>query len=98
MASDPNTTLPVRRSQAGIPDARTLRGGVEKTKQVALQSALSVLASGSALDRPDTPDEVVTAVRRLPAIEAAYAPFPDAIDPRVRAALEKRGVGQLYTH
>ena len=46
-------------------------------KQVALQSALQVLNSGGELDRPDTPDEVVTAVRRLPAVEAAYAPFPE---------------------
>jgi DEAD/DEAH box helicase domain-containing protein len=67
-------------------------------KQVALQSALSVLNSGAALDRPDTPDEVVTAVRRLPAIEAAYAPFPEGIDPRLKAAFESRGVHQLYTH
>src|SRR5688500_11296244 len=94
MASDPATTLPARRTQ--------------EYKQVALQSALSVLASGlpavalaeagSALDRPDTPDEVVTAVRRLPAIEAAYAPFPEGLDPRLTAAFEKRGVHQLYTH
>src|SRR5688500_1821153 len=91
MASDPATTLPARRMQPGVPDART-------PKQVALQSALSVLASGSSLDRPDTPDEVVTAVRRLPAVDAAYAPFPDSIDPRLKAAFEKRGVHQLYTH
>ena len=83
MASDP-TTLPARRSQ--------------EQKQVALQSALQVLASGSALDRPDTPDEVVTAVRRLPAVEASYAPFPPGIEPRLRAAFEARGVQQLYTH
>jgi DEAD/DEAH box helicase domain-containing protein len=88
MASDPTTTLPARRTQAGL----------DQPKQVALHSALSVLASGSALDRPDTPDEVVTAVRRLPAIEAAYAPFPEGIDPRLKAAFEKRGVHQLYTH
>jgi len=98
MASDPSTTLSARRTQAGVPDARTLRVGVEEHKQVALQNALQVLASGSAIDRPDTPDEVVTAVRRLPAVEAAYAPFPDAIDPRLRAAFESRGVRQLYTH
>lgn len=78
------TTLPARRSL--------------EHKQVALQSALEVLASGSALDRPDTPDEVVTAVRRLPAAEAAFAPFPPGIDPRLRAAFEARGVQQLYTH
>ena len=84
MASEQSTTLPARRSQ-------------EHT-HVALQNALQVLASGSALDRPDTPDEVVTAVRRLPAIEAAYAPFPSGIDPRLRAAFASRGVTQLYTH
>ena len=106
MASDPTTTLPAWRTQE-VPNARTLRVGAQEPK-VALQSALSVLASGSptvasanvgsALDRPDTPDEVVTAVRRLPAIEAAYAPFPEGIDPRLKAAFEKRGVHQLYTH
>ncbi len=83
MASD-KATLPVRRSL--------------EHKQVALQSALHVLASGTELDRADTPDEVVTAVRRLPAAEAAYAPFPAGIDPRLRAAFEARGVQQLYTH
>ena len=88
MASDSTTTLPARRPLAGV----------EKHKQVALQSALTSLGSGSALDRPDTPDEVVTAIRRLPAIEASYAPFPEGIDPRLKAAFEKRGVHQLYTH
>ena len=82
-------------THARVPHGRD--AGAEH-KQVALQSALSVLASGSALDRADTPDEVVTAVRRLPAVEAAYAPFPDSIDPRLKAAFEKRGVHQLYTH
>src|ERR1041384_7441258 len=67
-------------------------------KGIALQSALQVLSSGTGLDRPDTPDEVVTAVRRLPAIEAAYAPFPDAVDPRLKAAFASRGIHQLYTH
>ena len=84
MASEPSTTLPARR--------------VLEHKQVALQSALSVLAAGSAVDRPDTPDEVVTAVRRLPAVDAAYAPFPAGLDPRLRAAFESRGITQLYTH
>ena len=87
MASDPTETLPARRPRPGA-----------EHKQVALHSALSVLASGSALDRADTPDDVVTAVRRLPAVEAAYAPFPDSIDPRLKAAFVRRGVHQLYTH
>ena len=82
-------------------------------KQVALQSALTVLApldfaagvphlvdgaSRSTLDRPDTPDEVVTAVRRLPAIQAAYAPFPEAVDPRLKAAFAKRAQQRQQGH
>ena len=98
MASEQPTTLPARRSQG--PHAQSPRVGDPgmRHKQVALQSALSVLNSGAELDRPDTPDEVVTAVRRLPAVEAAYAPFPADIDPRLRAAFESRGITQLYTH
>jgi DEAD/DEAH box helicase domain-containing protein len=63
----------------------------------ALDAALERL-SGRDLDRPDTPDLHVTAVRRLPAIAARYAPFPDALDERLKAALRARGVQQLYTH
>src|SRR4029077_586558 len=36
--------------------------------------------------------------RRLPAVAAQYAPFPDALDSRLRQALESRGITQLYTH
>src|SRR5437667_4632244 len=39
------------------------------------------------LERPDTPDLHVTAVRRLPAMSAQYAPFPSELDPRLRRAL-----------
>src|SRR5262245_45168322 len=67
-------------------------------KEVALQGALQVLAPGAALDRPDTPDAVITAVRILPATEAALAPFPQGIEPRVRQVLIARGMGQLYSH
>jgi DEAD/DEAH box helicase domain-containing protein len=83
MASD-TTTLPAKRSR--------------EPKQIALQNALQVLNSGPELDRPDTPDGVVTAVRRLPALEAAFAPYPGGLDARLRAALEARGVTQLYVH
>ncbi|HYE85847.1 MAG TPA: DEAD/DEAH box helicase [Vicinamibacterales bacterium] len=98
----PVRTTPSRTRATGTP-ARP-----SEHKQVALQSALQILDSGlpavglpgagSGLDRPDTPDEVVTAVRRLPAVEAAYAPFPEGIDARLKAAFEARGVHQLYTH
>ncbi len=82
--SSDSTTLPARRLQ--------------EQKQIALQHALQVLAAGPGLDRPDTPDGVVTAIRRLPAVEAEYAPFPSAIDARLRAALEARGIRNLYVH
>ena len=99
MASDHSTgsgspRAELRGDKATLPARRSL-----EHKQVALQSALQRAATqASELDRPDTPDEVVTAVRRLPAVEAAYAPFPADIDPRLRAAFEARGVTQLYTH
>jgi DEAD/DEAH box helicase domain-containing protein len=64
---------------------------------VALQSALDQL-TGGVPDRPDTPDAWVTAVRRLPARPAAYAPFPDRIDERLRQVYRDRGIAEPYTH
>ena len=66
-------------------------------KQTGLDAALSRLAGGP-IDRPDTPDLHVTAVRQLPAVAAQYAPFPAALDRHLVAALQSRGVSQLYTH
>jgi DEAD/DEAH box helicase domain-containing protein len=48
-------------------------------------------------------DEVVTAVRRIPAAAAQYAPFPDGpgalgVDARLVEALRTKGIEQLYTH
>ncbi len=43
-------------------------------------------------------DPIVTATRRLPAVAASYAPFPDETDARLRGALAARGIEQLYTH
>ena len=64
----------------------------------ALDQALARFAPGLPVERPDTPDHHVTAVRRLPAVDAQYAPFPATLDPRLTAALSSRGVSQLYTH
>ena len=58
----------------------------------ALQAALERLAPGQVRDRPDTPDLLVTALRRLPPVAAEYAPFPRAVDERLQHALESRGV------
>ncbi|HVG69941.1 MAG TPA: DEAD/DEAH box helicase [Vicinamibacterales bacterium] len=69
---------------------------IDPAHDAALQTALERLTAG--VERPDTPDGWVTAVRRLPAREAEYAPFPDEFDPVVREILNDRGHGQLYTH
>jgi DEAD/DEAH box helicase domain-containing protein len=63
----------------------------------ALQTVLDRL-TGGVPDRPDTPDGWVTAVRRLPAKAADFAPFPDGVDERLREVLGERGIDHLYTH
>jgi DEAD/DEAH box helicase domain-containing protein len=63
----------------------------------ALQGVLDRLAGG-AVERPDSPDAWVTAVRRLPAREAQYGPDVSGVDDRLRSALRDRGVQSFYTH
>src|SRR4051812_20154794 len=75
-------------------DTRVRRPG----RDGALDAALDRLVPGRLPDRPDNPDGHVTAVRRLPAVPAEYAPFPAGLDDRLKAALETRGIRQLYTH
>ena len=41
---------------------------------------------------------LVVAHRREPPVEASYADLPDDLDPRLKPALEKRGVKRLYVH
>ena len=66
-------------------------------KDRSLQEVLSRLtASRAPLGREADP--IVTAAHRLPAIAAAFAPFPEATDRRLRTALAARGIEQLYTH
>ena len=75
-------------------------GGVTtpSRRDTALAAALGHLAPDWLQERPDTPDRHVTAVRRLPAVDAVYAPFPEGMDDRLRRVLERRGVTQLYAH
>jgi DEAD/DEAH box helicase domain-containing protein len=63
----------------------------------ALQTALDRLTGGIA-ERPDSPDAWVTAIRRLPARPAAFAPVPEGVDERLRAVLRGKGIDELYTH
>src|SRR6476469_1177166 len=64
----------------------------------ALDAALDRLVPGRLPDRPDNPDGHVTAVRKLPAVPAEFAPFPAGLDDRLKSALETRGIPQFYTH
>ena len=80
-------------------------------KDASLQAALSRMVAQDGLSltevldagastalAPEGDDPHVTAIRRLPPVAAEYAPFPDAIDARLVAALRARGIDQLYTH
>ena len=66
-------------------------------KDRSLQEAVSRLTYSP---RPggDEADPIVTAVRRLPAVAAAFAPYPDGTDDRLIGSLAARGISQLYTH
>jgi DEAD/DEAH box helicase domain-containing protein len=83
-----------------VPSQASLLGaqGALGKKDGSLDQALSRFAPGLPTDREDTPDHHVTAVRRLPAVAAQYAPFPGALDGRLAAALASRGISQLYSH
>jgi DEAD/DEAH box helicase domain-containing protein len=68
-------------------------------KDQSLQAVLSrLIASHDAAELAGDDDPHVTTVKRLPAVAAAYAPFPAALDGRLQRALAARGIEQLYTH
>jgi DEAD/DEAH box helicase domain-containing protein len=75
-----------------------LRSPTGPAREQALVAALERFGAGRSIAPADQPDGWVTTVRTLPAVEARYAPWPDAIDPRLRTALQARGVTELYTH
>src|SRR5437870_1007607 len=66
-------------------------------KDRSLQEAVGRISVSRGPGGPEA-DAIVTTTRRLPAVTAAYAPFPEQTDPRLRAALAARGIEQLYTH
>ena len=79
-------------------DRLALRARGAATREQALQAAIHQLVPSWTRDRVDSPDEVVTAVRRMPAAEARLAPIPEGVDPRLIAALSSRGITDLYIH
>ena len=79
---------------------RTLPGTfpvLASDKDRLLQQALEKL-NASLAPMPAMEEPIVTAAHRLPAIPASFAPYPEGIDDRLRAALAARGIEQLYTH
>jgi len=66
-------------------------------KDRSLQDVLNRLTASRAPLGPDA-DPIVTAIRRIPAAAASFAPFPEGTDSRLGAALASRGIGHLYTH
>src|SRR4026208_1596784 len=76
---------------------RVPRGVSTKGGDPALTLVLDRL-TGGAVERPDSPDAWVTAVRRLPAREAQFGGEVAGIDDRLRDVLRERGIQGLYTH
>ena len=76
---------------------RMPRGVSTKGGDPALTLVLDRL-TGGAVERPDSPDAWVTAVRRLPAREAQFGGDVAGIDDRLRDALRERGIQGFYTH
>jgi DEAD/DEAH box helicase domain-containing protein len=66
-------------------------------KDRSLEEALQRLG-GSAIPRQAEGEPIVTAVERIPAVPAKYAPFPEGVDERLLEALRSRGIEHLYTH
>ena len=44
------------------------------------------------------PDSAVRAIHHQPAAEGTFADIPALVDPKLRAALAKRGIARLYSH
>ena len=54
--------------------------------------------TGGMVERPDSPDAWVTAVRRLPACAARFGEEVSGVDERLRAVLKERSIEGFYTH
>jgi DEAD/DEAH box helicase domain-containing protein len=67
-------------------------------KDRALQDAVSALSAASPEHSRPAGGPIVTAVKRLPPVAAAYAPFPEGVHGHLRQVLAARGVTDLYTH
>jgi DEAD/DEAH box helicase domain-containing protein len=76
-----------------------LTGNKDESLQAALSRMLAEFESGARTGVVTAEDDPhVTAVKRLPAVAAQFAPFPETMDPRLRRAMQARGLEQLYSH
>jgi DEAD/DEAH box helicase domain-containing protein len=82
--------------QSDLLALRSMAGG--PSREQALQAAMQHLVPSWHQDYPDSPEEIVTAVRRMPPAEAEFSPMPAGIDSRLVDALASRGISQLFTH
>ncbi len=95
MARQRNDDDGERRAQS---DLLAISGQGGASREQALQAALHQLVPSWHREDADLPDEVVTAVRRMPAADGQYAPVPPGVDARLTEALAGRGITRLYTH
>ncbi len=76
-----------------------LTGDKDQSLQAALSRMLAEFESGARAGVATADDDPhVTAARRLAPVAPRFAPFPESLDPRLRAALGARGIDQLYIH
>ena len=74
-------------------------GFPEFSQELAVSSKRSLDAVVSRFQQVhQEPDSPVRAIHHQPAAEGTYTDIPAAVDPRLRAALEKRGIQRLYVH
>lgn len=67
--------------------------------RAAQRADLNVRSTDTLVERlTDKYRDRITGYFRLPAIAAAFAPFPDDLSPATRIALHSRGIAQLYVH
>jgi DEAD/DEAH box helicase domain-containing protein len=87
------STLPAITGDKDQSLAAALSGMLAEYEAAAGEARALVSGRHVAVDDPH-----ITAVRRLAPVEAAFAPFPDTLDPRLGRALHARGISQLYVH
>ena len=77
--------------------SHTLQVVASGDKDRSLQEVLNRLSASRAPLGAEA-EPIVTAVHRMPAVEAEFGPYPAGTDDRLVTALAKRGIQQLYTH